>query len=1229
MKIKRHYTKTNVSPYEDQNYVERQSEMRNTDGSVASDASKVIVPEDWSSVATDIVAQKYFRRANVPQKTKKITEKGVPEWLCPSIPDEKAMAKIPEEERYGPETDSRQVFNRLAGCWTYWGWKTGIFDSETDAKAFFDELCFMLSHQHTAPNSPQWFNTGLHWSYGINGPAQGHHYVDAFTHKLKKSSDAYSHPQPHACFIQSVNDSLCNEGGIMDLWVREARLFKYGSGTGSNFSGVRGSGEPLSGGGKSSGLMSFLKIGDRAAGAIKSGGTTRRAAKMVCLDVDHPDIEEFISWKSREEQKVASLVTGSLIMEKKLNAVLAACVSFEGEVGKAYSPKENKALKSAIKDASRHLIPSNLIEKVIQYARQGYSEIKFETYDTNWDSEAYVTVSGQNSNNSIRLSNEFIEAAQADKEWNLVARVDGSTLKTVKAKELFDKINYSSWSCADPGLQFDSTINDWHTCAKDGPINASNPCSEYMFLDDTACNLASANLMKFLDVDSGMIDLKGFEHCCRLWTMVLEISVAMAQFPSEAIARRSYDYRTLGFGFANIGTLFMVSGVPYDSPKATAICGAVSAIMTGVCYRTSAEMAKDLGPFKRYEANSKGMMRVMRNHQRAAYNVPKDEYEDLAITPVGLDQLNCPEYLVEASRKVWDEVLEQGGKYGFRNAQVTVIAPTGTIGLLMDCDTTGVEPDFALVKFKKLAGGGYFKIINASVPPALKRLGYSESQINNIIDYTKGRGSLKGAPHINHDVLKSKGFTDKVLAKLEDSLPSVFEIGFAFNKYTLGEEFCVKNLGFSAEQLDDWNFNLLESLGFKKEQIEEANLYCCGTMTIEGAPELKQEHLPIFDCANKCGKYGKRYISYLAHVHMMAASQPFISGAISKTINMPNEATISNVEEVHMESWKLGLKAIALYRDGSKLSQPLNSQSEISEALGFDDEDEELASVSNDPVKIAEKVIVRYLAERRKLPTRRKGYTQKASIGGHRIYLRTGEFSDGSIGEIFVDMHKEGAAFRSLMNCFAISVSLGLQHGVPLEQYVNRFTFTRFEPSGPVTDHENIKMATSVIDYIFRELAMSYLGRTDLVQIKPEDLRSDTIGEGSNETPKDSSITKVSNIGQHGQRIEADPGRGFFKSGKDNDNDKSTTASFSSNTKKTVSVSIVSPTDRIEAANWLETTATQVLEKKEISTTKNAAKIARLKGYAGDPCQECGMFTMLRNGACLKCDTCGATSGCS
>jgi len=988
MKFSRLYTKENWNtPFDGITFEKRRSEIKNPDGSKIFEMDNVVVPVSWSQVATDIIAQKYFRKAGVPVKLKKIPEKGVPTWLQRSKEDEKALKAVEKEKRYSHEIDSRQVFSRLAGCWTYWGWKHNYFDSEEDAKVFYDELCYMLANQMAAPNSPQWFNTGLHWAYGINGPAQGHYYVDAKTGKLTKSKDAYTHPQPHACFIQSVDDDLVNEGGIMDLWVREARLFKYGSGTGSNFSDLRGDGETLSGGGKSSGLMSFLKIGDRAAGAIKSGGTTRRAAKMVTLDLDHPDIEEYINWKVREEQKVAAIVAGSKITQKHLKKIIGLCHKQVEIDGKSYNgavsrdPLKNKELGHAIKQAKRDQVPLNYIERVIQLAGQGFTDIEFDVYDTDWNSEAYMTVSGQNSNNSVRIPNSFMRAVNDDEDWHLLGRIEKRNakaegrepkpMKTLRARELWDQISYAAWSCADPGTQYHDTINEWHTCPEDGPIKASNPCSEYMFLDNTACNLASLNLMKFFkDEDCKQFDVDSIRHASRIWTTVLEISVLMAQFPSKEIAELSYVFRTLGLGYANLGAALMVQGAPYDSKKGSAIAGAITAIMHMKAYATSAELAKELGTFKGYERNKEHMLRVLRNHRRAAYNVPDEEYEDLTIKPMGISDEHCPDYLLKSARKESDNAVELGEKHGYRNAQVTVIAPTGTIGLVMDCDTTGIEPDFALVKFKKLAGGGYFKIINQSVPLALKNLGYGKKEIQEIIRYAKGSASLEGCPHINEESLKEKGFTNKKIEAIEEALPGSFDIKFAFNHWTLGEDFCKDVLGITEVQLSDYNFDMLRFLGFSKDQIQEANDYVCGTMTVEGAPHLNEKDLAVFDCANKCGRIGKRYISADGHINMMAAAQPFISGAISKTINLPNEATVDDFKDAYMQSWKKMLKANALYRDGSKLSQPLNSMSDVLEEL--EDDEEETRAQQDDVIKTAEKIIHKYVARRQRLPYRPK-----------------------------------------------------------------------------------------------------------------------------------------------------------------------------------------------------------------------------------------------------------------
>jgi ribonucleoside-diphosphate reductase alpha chain len=1557
MLIPRRYTTAGQDPFAAFPFVARTSRISNPDGSVVFEMKDLMAPEHWSQVAVDILAQKYFRKAGLPRQAQKVPEEGVPEWLQRSVP-------VEGDPRDNHETDARQVFIRLAGCWTYWGWKGGYFSSAADAQAFFDETCHMLAAQQAAPNSPQWFNTGLHWAYGIDGPAQGHFRVDPQTGEMKRSTSAYEHPAPHACFIQSVADDLVNDGGIMDLWVREARIFKYGSGTGSSFSSIRGEGEPLSGGGKSSGLMSFLKIGDRAAGAIKSGGTTRRAAKMVVLELDHPDIEEFINWKVVEEDKVAALVMGSRLLNKHLNAILKAVHTWSKPEEKL-DRQRNSNLRKAITEAKAAFISTNSIEKVLQLAAQGYTSLKVEEYDTDWNSKAYYTVSGQNSNNSVRVDNAFMEAVQNDGPWNLYWRTEKEKArsqgrapkprKTLRARELWEQITYAAWACADPGVQFDTTVNEWHTCPADGRINASNPCAEYMFLDDTAClapetristpgglrtveelylaqqrgesvtittdlcsevdhrrmtahrpalvtrigerdvflltmkdgrsiratcdhrfltdtgewkrldelrvgqdlvqiresgnpvsftcseaevarwrllgwltgdevisketvvlvfgpqeaqtaqrmegefnqllaeassitrsglphrpchlsrqangvmqitssatavihylhekygfqqttatgknvpstvhrvpddlkvaylqglfsakgclrgsatefevmlasfspellrsvqlllsdlgmvsritwihptgrknpqgqlhlynqqartflalvgfpcseekqsqatailekpfegalknprpstvvsveldgvatvyditepvthsviaegmivhncNLASLNLLTFFDTATGRFDVESYRHATRLWTLILEISVYMAQFPSIPVAQKSHDFRTLGLGYANLGSLLMQQGIPYDSPEGRAQCAALTAIMHAVSYATSAEIASELGPFTRYEANREAMLRVVRNHRRAAYNAPREAYEGLTISPVGIDDRVCPAYLVEAARADGDRMVELGEQFGFRNAQVTCIAPTGTISLIMDCDTTGIEPDFALIKFKKLAGGGYFKIINASIPPALARLGYTSKQIDEIVRYCRGAGTFEGCPHINRASLQARGFPTDVLDRLEKQLPSVFELPFAFNRWSIGDDVLTGAIGFKKEQIDSPGFDVLTALGFTREQINEASAYVCGTMTIEGAPHLKAEHLPIFDCANRCGKLGKRFLSAESHIRMMATAQPFISGAISKTINMPHHATVEDVKKSYLLSWQLMLKANALYRDGSKLSQPLNS---VADAPDLDAEISEFAreEPKAEPVKTAEKIVYRYIAQRRRLPDRRAGYTQKARIGGHKIYLRTGEYEDGTLGEIFLDMHKEGAAFRSMTNCFAIAVSLGLQHGVPLEEFLEAFQFVRFEPNGMVQGNPHIKMSTSIIDYIFRELAITYLGRHDLAQVSPEDLRGDALHRepdgGSAPPPRKGKAFETPRSGHLNPVAENGHTNGPGPNG---------------------------------------STATK-------TATADKVRLARLKGYEGDPCSECGQLTLVRSGACCKCDSCGATSGCS
>jgi len=1109
--------------------VPRTSRISKLDGSVVFEAKDVLVPESWSQVAVDILAQKYFRR------------KGI-------------------DAHNGGEKDARQVFHRLAGCWRFWGESHGYFDSKDDAQAFYDELVYMLANQMCAPNSPQWFNTGLHWAYGISGPAQGHSYVDPKTGQLAKSTSAYERPQPHACFIQSVDDDLVNPGGIMDLWTREARIFKYGSGTGTNFSKVRGSEEPLSGGGRSSGLMSFLAVGDRAAGAIKSGGTTRRAAKMVCLNLDHPDIETFVDWKLNEERKVAMLAAGSILLNKHWNLI---CEAVEGSTTREADPKNNEKLRKAMAAAKREGVPPAFLAQCLARLAQGDFERNLKLYDTTWDGEGYGTVGGQNSNNSVRVPDDFMRALEIDGNWALTHRGSGKVSKTLRARDLWKKINVAAWACADPGIQFDTTINEWHTCPADGPINASNPCSEYMFLDDTACNLASLNLCSFLTSDGGF-DLAGYRHGIRIWTIVLELSVLMAQFPSDRIAQLSYDFRTLGLGYANLGALLMRLGIPYDSEQGTQWCASLSAILTGDAYAASAEMAGQLGTFPGYERNKASMLKVIRNHRRAAYNAPESEYEDLYIKPQGLHGRGIPKSLVDASRESWDRALELGEKHGFRNAQVTVLAPTGTIGLLMDCDTTGVEPDFALVKFKKLAGGGYFKLVNGALPEALARQGYSPDQIRDIERHVVGWLEITDeTPGISRKELLAKGWTEAELKAIDEKLPSAFDPSFVVPMDRLRKEFG-----------DEKAEAFLEALS--------------GTMTVEGAPHLKDEHLPIFDCANKCGRKGQRYIEPMGHLRMMGAAQPFLSGAISKTINLPADYTVEQVGSIYEAAWKLSIKAVALYRDGSKLSQALATNLDLLEGLDtLADEEASKAEKAQVVAQAMTQQVVRVY--RRKMPNRRGGYTQAASIGGTKLYLRTGEYEDGTLGEIFLDIHKEGAAFRAVLNCFAIAVSMGLQHGVPLEEFCDAFLFTRFEPNGMVVGSDTVKFSTSLIDFVFRELAISYLGRYELAQVEPEQLMQ--MAGGRKPESAAASYGAATNSGMTPLFPETQP----------------------------------APAPEPEHAHSLNLGHHQG----HGAAKPSAFQTAREKGYTGDPCPECGHLTLVRNGACLKCLTCGGTTGCS
>lgn len=1131
----------NNDPYSTIQFKSVKSTIKNLDGSVAMASDNLIVPIAWSDIAVDVLARNYIRKRGVPKHLKLVHEPGIPEWLSRRVVDENA--KVEADELYGAETDARQVFDRLAGAWTYWGFKSSYFDTEQDARNYFDEMRYMLATQMGAPNSPQWFNTGLYWAYGIDGPAQGHYYFDEQTSSLQKSTSAYERPQPHACFIQSVRDDLVNEGGIMDLWKNEARLFKFGSGTGTNFSTLRGEGEALSGGGYSSGVMSFLRIGDVAGGSIKSGGTTRRAAKMVILNVDHPDIEKFINWKVNEESKVIDLVVGSKVLKKHTEAMKE---TFQNPV----------SLKKVIKKAREDEVPDSYLVRVLDTLRNG-GDVEKVVHTTDWDSGAYTSVFGQNSNNTVRVDDAFLDAVENDSDFSLKWRTDGRVCKTLKARYLWDQIAKAAWSCADPGLQFDTTINAWHTCSNDDRINGSNPCSEYMFLDDTACNLASMNLCKFLKKDSDSrlpFDMEKFKHATRLWTLTLEISVAMAQFPTKAIAQRSYEYRTLGLGYGNLGALLMQAGIGYDSNEGRSVAAGITALMQGVAYETSAEIAKCMGAFARYNANADAMMRVMRNHFIAAYggeealaarlssanalhsnekNIQKEGYQigfsarinsaandisnpsvahqdnqianyaNLNVKPVPFKKEECIiRGLGEEVEKIWDKVLQMGNSYGFRNAQVSVIAPTGTIGLVMDFKTTGIEPQFGHIVIKQLAGGGVWRMVNDEIAIALNTLRYSPAQIDEINKYVVGHGNLNGSIKLNTQWLRSKGLLDTEIAKIEENLKKSFKVTQAFTRYSLDQNL-LNRLGISEAEYTKPDFNLLSYFGATKEEIEEADKFACGHMTIEGAPHIQQEHLSIFDCARPCGD-GVRYLSWQSHVKMMAAIQPFLSGAISKTINLPNDATIEDCANAYMASWHLGLKAVALYRDGSKYSQVLgtNKQQELDSLLNQTDsatavfeedynnniakaqnstsikkEDEDTSANSNPEQADSAKTMRMAMMEKPEFkPFRRRGYTQHVLIDGSSLWHTTGEDEDGRLTNLLLTYGKEGTTLSGWASAWGRILSMYLHDkgNDALVRVYKAFKHSKFEPMGEVQGHPYIKHSSSIPDYIVEDLVVAY-----------------------------------------------------------------------------------------------------------------------------------------------------------
>lgn len=1129
LSFERRYS-TPGDPYAGINFVPRSSVSRDKDGSILFEQHNILVPDFWSQTAVDTIATKYLRRAGVPSDVVFIDEPDVPEFI--------RRAEAATDAAFGGETDTRQTFRRLAGCWTYWGWKYGYFQNNVElARAYFEEMQAMLALQIASANSPQWFNTGLHWAYGITGTPEGHYFVDPTTGECAPSKDAYTHPQVSACFIRSVKDDLVNPGGIMHGVLDEARIFKHGSGSGSNFSDIRGEGEKLSGGGTSSGLMSFLKVYDRGAGAIKSGGTTRRAAKMCILDLDHVEIEAFVGWKAREERKVVDLIVGSITVEKHINAILKATKNASVAAADRTNFKANSQLAEAIREALQARIPQAVVKQTLAYADQGISEIDVEIFDGDWQGEAYNTVSGQNSNNSVSIPNRFFRAVDTDAPWDLIGRTTGKPMKTLQARDLWKQIGMAAWQCADPGVQYNDTMNEWNTCLNDARIKGTNPCSEFVWLDNSACNLASINLVKFYD--GTRFDVESFAYVSRLWTLALDISVSMGQMPTQLIAETNAQTRPIGLGYANLGALLMRMAIPYDSPKAMDWTAMITAVMTGSAYKTSAQLASYLGAFPAFERNREHTLRVLRNHRHAAYKGDRAGYEGLTIIPAitGLaDYASADGWKI--AREIWDDAVATAEDFGARNAQTTLLAPTGTIGIQMQCDTTGIEPDYALVKDKKLAGGGYFKLVNDSVEPALRQLGYTEAQIADIRTYALGTNTLTDEARV---LLAQAGANAEIIERIDATCPNAFTFPMAAGMHGVDVATLIAIAG--------------------QAKLDEISETICGTRTVEGAPHLEAEHLPVFDCATPCGRKGTRFISADAHLMIMAAAQPFLSGGISKTVNTPESTTIEEILAIYRRSWELGIKCVAIYRENSKLSAVLSGSGDF----------DVFAELTNAPRSIEQSVDVLLRGMQRKLKKRRSGYTQAADIGGHRVYLRTGDYEDGTLGEIFIDMSKEGAAFRAMMNAFAMAVSAGLQYGVPLEEYVRMFTFTRFEPNGPVSGHDYLKNATSILDYIFRELGITYLGMTELAHIQPDEAPS-TVGAASEQgemavQPMLNLHPRNGHVGSNGTAV--------------------------------------------------------------VSTTMSAREVAKASGFTGDPCNSCGSPRMVRNGTCARCLDCSQSSGCS
>lgn len=1056
-----------------------------------SNITTVEVPSSWSKTSIDILVNQYFRKDGLPTILRKVAEDNIPSWLQRSEADIAKLNNLPQNERYSAESSAKNVFKRIAGAWTYWGYKKSYFTSEEDAKNFFEEIQYIIYKQIASPNAPQLFNTGLHWAYGITGEAQGHYYFSETNNAILPSTNTYERPQTQSCFIQSVEDDLVNKDGIYDLMLKEAKIFKYGSSSGSNFSNIRGKGEKLSGGGHSTGVMSFLKISDFSADVVRSGGNTKSGSKMVVLDADHPEIEDFINWKIKEDEKIVSMVTGSNIVKRILELIFEACKDYQGLEENKYNHLVNEKLKSVIFLASNLMVPEKYIDRALLLAKQNIYDINYAIFTTAWDLEASKTVTGKNTTTFISITNTFMTKYYNNENWYLINRYDGSSYKTIKTSEIFANIAMASWSCNNVGILFHDNTNDWNTCINDGLIKTSTPNFEYLFLDDTACSIAIINLIHFYKKDQNklIIDTEKLEHVTYLLTIALDISVAMGELPSLKIAQTSFKYRSIGIGYTNAASLLMSMALPYDSKEGRSLIANISAFITGCAYQASAKIAKIKCPFPAYENNKQVFINVIHNHLCALKN--EDNYKNIHNKPQALNYNYCIDKgLYNKTLEIWQNILQLAQTIGFRNAQVSCIMPNNNVNIMLDCNTCGIEPDNSLIKYYTDNTGNYNRVVSPYVIEGLSNLGYSEEQIQDIKHHLIGRKTLKSAPFINKKTLSQLGFTSVELEKIENSLASTFNIQFSFNKYIIGDEFCENVLKLDINQLKNPNFSLLEALGFTSEQITEANYYVNGYLTLEDAPHLQKKHINIFTCSVISGK-GTKYITPQAHINMVASVQPFITGGISKTLVLPYNSTIEICKEIYEYAWQVGIKVLSITREGSLLHHPLQATLFGNNILDKIDLlsiflDSSIPKIIKQSQITSDNVIInasKYLAEYtlRKAPIGyRKGYTQKSTINNHKIYLHTSEYQDGKLAEIFIDVENEDSSFSKLMNSFATAISLGLQYGVPLEEFINAFTFSEFYPYGKVKGHNHIHYTTSMIDYIFRDLAINYLERYDL-----------------------------------------------------------------------------------------------------------------------------------------------------